>query len=127
MSNSSTGTGPNCRSPDGEFDSVVCFTMLHHVPTVAHQDALLGEMLRTLRAGGVLVGSDSVPSDELAGFHEGDTYNPVDPATFAERLLGIGFERVSVTAGGWLAFAAYKPADRADDDRTAAPRRDRHP
>ena len=61
------------------FDSAASFTMLHHVPSVALQNRLLAEVLRVLRPGGVLVGSDSLPSDELHHFHEGDTYNPIEP------------------------------------------------
>lgn len=104
------GDGTDVAFDDATFDSVGCFTMLHHVPTAALQDALLGEALRVLRPGGVLVGSDGVPSDGLACFHDGDTYNPVDPAAFADRLRGLGFERVSVNAGKWMTFRAHKPA-----------------
>jgi hypothetical protein len=34
----------------------------------------------------VFLGSDSLPSDGLHHFHEGDTYNPVEPAAFLTRL-----------------------------------------
>lgn len=54
--------------------------MLHHVPTVALQNRLLAEVLRVLRPGGVLIGSDSLASNDLHLFHDGDTYNPVEPA-----------------------------------------------
>ena len=40
------------------------------------------QILRVLRPGGVLVGSDSLPSQSLHAFHEGDIYNPVEPAAF---------------------------------------------
>src|SRR5215469_16924966 len=59
--------------PDGSFDSVGSFTMLHHVPTQALQNEILAEALRVLRPGGVLIASDSLPSDGLHHFHEGDT------------------------------------------------------
>jgi SAM-dependent methyltransferase len=49
--------------PDGSFDSVGLFTMLHHVPTTALQNRILAEALRVLRPGGVLVGADSLPSE----------------------------------------------------------------
>ena len=55
--------------PDGSFDSVGMFTMLHHVPTRRLQDALLAEALRVLRPGGTLVGSDSLASERLHAFH----------------------------------------------------------
>src|SRR5271155_2134831 len=38
---------------DGRFSSVVCFTMLHHVPSLELQNRLLAEASRVLRAGGV--------------------------------------------------------------------------
>ena len=54
--------------------------MLHHLPTQALQFTTLGEAFRLLRPGGVLLGADSLASQELHAFHEGDTYNPIDPA-----------------------------------------------
>lgn len=94
---------------DESFDSAGCFTMLHHVPTFVLQNMLLAEVLRVLRPGGVLVGSDSRPSDALHRFHQGDTYNPVDPATLMIRLQTLGYERVSVRADDRCHFVAYKP------------------
>ena len=41
---------------DGRFSSVVCFTMLHHVPTPQLQDRLLAEAARVLRPGGAVRG-----------------------------------------------------------------------
>ena len=38
--------------PDASFDAAVCFTMLHHVPTVEAQDRLFAEVGRVLRPGG---------------------------------------------------------------------------
>ena len=55
--------------------------MLHHVPTNELQDRLFAEIARVLRPGAALVASDSLASDELEAHHEGDTYNPVDPAS----------------------------------------------
>ena len=63
--------------PDASFDTVATCTMLHHVPTRAGQDKVLAEAFRVLRPGGTFLGSDSLPSDNLHHFHEGDTYNPV--------------------------------------------------
>src|SRR5258708_18303468 len=37
--------------PDESFDGAVCFTMLHHVPSVEKQDRLLPEVARVLRPG----------------------------------------------------------------------------
>lgn len=99
--------------PDGSFDSVGMFTMLHHVPTRASQDAILAEALRVLRPGGTLVGSDSLASERLRRFHEGDTYNPVEPAALLTRLQTLGFAEISVTVGHTLLFRARAPENGA--------------
>ena len=90
------------------FDTVGMFTMLHHVPTRALQDAILAMAFRALRPGGTLIGSDSLPSDRLHRFHEGDTYNPVEPAGLLTRLQTIGFGEVMIIAGDRLLFRARK-------------------
>ena len=94
--------------PDESFDSVGMFTMLHHVPTCALQNAILAGALRALRPGGTLIGSDSLPSDGLHQFHEGDTYNPVEPAALLTRLQTIGFAEITITVGHTLLFRARK-------------------
>lgn len=104
-----TGDATDLPCPEGSFDSAGMFTMLHHVPTRALQDAILAGILRALRPGGVLVGSDSPPSDSLHRFHEGDTYNPVEPAALLTRLRSLGFGEVTVTAGHAMLFRARKP------------------
>lgn len=92
---------------DDRFTGAACFTMLHHVPTAALQDRLFAEVARVLRPGAALVASDGLGSDELAVAHEGDTYNPVDPTTLPERLVGAGFGdvRVKTTEFGWAVVA----------------------
>ena len=105
-----TGDATALRYPDASFDSVGMFTMLHHVPTRALQDRILAETLRVLRPGGTLIGSDSLPSDGLHQFHDGDTYNPVEPAAFLTRLQTIGFAEITLTVGYNLMFRAKKAA-----------------
>jgi ubiquinone/menaquinone biosynthesis C-methylase UbiE len=100
--------------PDGSFASVGMFTMLHHVPTRALQDAMLAEALRVLRPGGTLVGSDSLASDALHHFHEGDTYNPVEPAALLTRLQTLGFAEITITVGHALQFRARKEREERD-------------
>jgi ubiquinone/menaquinone biosynthesis C-methylase UbiE len=95
--------------PDGFFDSVGCFTMLHHVPTIALQNAILAEAFRVLRPGGVFIGSDSLASDGLHHFHEGDTYNPVEPASLLTRLQTVGFAPITVIVDDSVLFIAGKP------------------
>jgi SAM-dependent methyltransferase len=110
--------------PDGSFDSVGSFTMLHHVPTPALQNKILAQALRVLRPGGVLLASDSLASNDLHHFHEGDTYNPIDPGTVVSRLQTIGFGALTVIIDDRLKFIARKPAGDADagtdDDRGKA-------
>jgi SAM-dependent methyltransferase len=89
------------------FSGAVSFTMLHHVPTTGLQDRIFGELARVLAPGGVLVLSDSVASDDLRAFHDGDTYNPVDPTTLDARLANAGFDAIDVRVNeyGWSAHA----------------------
>jgi SAM-dependent methyltransferase len=84
------------------------FTMLHHVPTTARQNQILAEALRVLRPGGVLVGSDSLPSNGLHRFHEGDTCHPAEPAALLVRLQTLGFAAVMVAVDDGLRFTARK-------------------
>ena len=94
--------------PDGSFDTVATCTMLHHVPTRALQDKVLAEAFRVLRPGGAFLGSDSLPSDGLHHFHEGDTYNPVEPAAFLTRLQTVGFTTITLRVADNLIFTARK-------------------
>lgn len=89
--------------PNGRFSGAVSFTMLHHVPTAALQDRIFAEMARVLRPGGVFVASDSLASPELEAHHEGDTYNPVDPAGLGTRLEAAGLANVEIKMNpfGW--------------------------
>ena len=102
----------DCASPDlpnESFDSIGCFTMLHHIPTPALQREVLVEAFRVLSPGGVFLGSDSIASNELHQFHADDTYNPVDPSWLLIQLLTIGFRPVSLKVANELTFVAYKP------------------
>ena len=94
---------------DDSFDSAGSFTMLHHVPSAALQNRVLAEVLRVLRPGGTLIGSDSLPSTQLHEFHEGDVYNPLEPATLLTRLQTIGFGAVMISVDRGLTFRARKP------------------
>ncbi len=97
--------------PGASFDSVGMFTMLHHVPTRATQDAILAGAFRALRPGGTLIGFDSLASDRLHQHHEGDTYNPVEPASFLTRLQTIGFGEIMFEVSDRLLFRARKPRE----------------
>jgi SAM-dependent methyltransferase len=96
----------------GRFSAVACFTMLHHVPTVALQDRLLAELGRVLRPGGLLAGTDAIDTPERRRLHVGDVFLPADPATLPGRLRAAGFAdpEVEVDAGGdRFRFAAVRP------------------
>jgi ubiquinone/menaquinone biosynthesis C-methylase UbiE len=110
------GSATELEYPDESFDSVGMFTMLHHVPTAALQNKILAEALRVLRPGGVLIGSDSLGSTGLHEFHEGDVYNPIEPATLLTRLQTIGFGRLMVSVDWSLTFVAHKPGTEPDDE-----------
>jgi ubiquinone/menaquinone biosynthesis C-methylase UbiE len=92
---------------DERFTGAACFMMLHHVATAELQDRLFAEVARVLRPGAVLVASDTLGSDELAAAHEGDTYNPIEPATLPDRLKAAGFGDVQVRTNefGWAVVA----------------------
>ncbi len=81
---------------NASFATVLCCTMLHHVPSRESQDRVLIESRRVLRPGGVLAGSDSRTSLSFRLFHIFDVHNPVDPHGFPERLTAAGFHDVSV-------------------------------
>ena len=104
------GDGTDLDLPDSEFSSVVCFTMLHHVPTPDGQNDLFAEARRVLSSGGVFAGCDLVHSLKMRVLHIGDTYNPVPPQSLAQRLEMAGFRDVFTDEWGgrqrWRAVAA---------------------
>jgi SAM-dependent methyltransferase len=91
---------------EGRFSGASSFTMFHHVPTAEGQDQVLAEVARVLRPGGLFVANDSVASDDLAGLHDGDVYNPIDPSTLPRRLAAAGFVDIEVRSNA-LAWAAH--------------------
>jgi ubiquinone/menaquinone biosynthesis C-methylase UbiE len=98
--------------PDDRFSAVVCFTMLHHVPSAALQAKLMQEVRRVLQPGGVFAGTDSLGTGRIFKLlHIGDTLVPVSPDELPARLEQAGLidPRVS-TGGSAFRFRARKPA-----------------
>jgi ubiquinone/menaquinone biosynthesis C-methylase UbiE len=90
---------------DDTFTGATCFAMLHHVPSPELQDRLFAEVARVVRPGGLFVASDSLPSEDLRAFHEGDTYQPIDPDGVVARLERSGFADIEMRTNefGWAA------------------------
>jgi SAM-dependent methyltransferase len=96
---------------DGRFSGAVCFSMLHHVPSPELQDRLFAEAARVMRPGAPIIALDSLGSDQIRAFHEGDTYQPIDPDTLPARLQDSGFIDVDIRVNqyGWTALARRQP------------------
>ncbi|OBH30115.1 methyltransferase type 11 [Mycobacterium sp. E342] len=108
------GDGADTGLPADHFTSVVCFTMLHHVPSTESQDRLFAEAFRVLQPGGVFAGSDGVPSMSFRLLHLADTYNPIAPKDLPGRLEAAGFTEIRTgVSGARQRWRATKPLDRA--------------
>jgi hypothetical protein len=59
-----------------------------------------------LRPHGLLVGADSLASNELREFHRGDTYNPVEPGRLLRWLHRLGCRPITITVDDHLTFLA---------------------
>lgn len=87
--------------PDGRFSAVLCFTMLHHIPTVALQDKAFAEIARVLSPGGMFAGTDSIGVGWLfKTIHIGDTLNLIDPDGLPARLSAAGLVPGEVKRSG---------------------------
>jgi ubiquinone/menaquinone biosynthesis C-methylase UbiE len=96
---------------DGRFSGVVCFTMLHHVPSLELQNRLLAEVSRVLRAGGIFAGTDSVGTGRAFKLlHVRDTLVPVAPDELPARMEHAGLIEPRVDVGGRsFRFRSRKP------------------
>jgi SAM-dependent methyltransferase len=95
--------------PAAQFTGAVCCTMLHHVPSIERQNALLAEVHRVLLPGGVLAGTDSLDGPDFRELHTGDICVPIDPAGLAGRLSDAGYIDVEVDTNDYaIRFRARK-------------------
>jgi ubiquinone/menaquinone biosynthesis C-methylase UbiE len=86
--------------PDARFSAVLCFTMLHHIPTAAGQDKAFAEVARVLRPGGTFAGTDSIGTGlRFKVIHIGDVLNLVDPDGLPARLQRAGLAVSEVKRG----------------------------
>jgi ubiquinone/menaquinone biosynthesis C-methylase UbiE len=109
---------------DSRFSAVVCFTMLHHLPSPELQDRLLAEASRVLRAGGVFAGTDSLATGSAFKLlHLRDILVPVPPTLLPARLEAVGLVQPSVEqAARSFRFRAYKPPSAAPRASPPVPR-----
>lgn len=96
---------------DGSFSAVLCFTMLHHIPSRELQDKAFAEVARVLAPGGVFAGTDSIGSGLVFRLiHVGDTLVPIDPDELPDRLRGAGLAGPAVErVDGSFRWSARKP------------------
>jgi SAM-dependent methyltransferase len=97
--------------PDARFSAVVCFTMLHHIPSHDLQDRVFSEVARVLTPGGTFAGTDSVGEGTVFRLiHVGDILLPIDPFQLPARLEAAGLDEVEVQRGdGSFRFRARRP------------------
>jgi len=104
------GDGADTGLPSDRFSAATAFSVLHHVPNPEHQDRILAEICRVLQPGGMFVGIDSRDLEMIRAGHKGDTFMPIDPDTFPDRLRRLGFgETVIDTTEFHFRFITRKP------------------
>jgi SAM-dependent methyltransferase len=96
--------------PERRFSAAACFGVLHHVPSVSVQDEIFRELLRVLRPGGALLGSDGYDDEATREHHLDDLFVPLDPVTLPGRLRAAGFTDVSIEQAEYdFRFHGRKP------------------
>jgi ubiquinone/menaquinone biosynthesis C-methylase UbiE len=93
--------------PSRSFSGAASFHMLHHIAPAEQQDRAFAELARVLVPGAVLVAADAGYMETTVAFHEGDTYNPIEPGDLAPRLSAAGFTGIDVRTYdlGWVCTA----------------------
>jgi SAM-dependent methyltransferase len=96
--------------PSGEFSTVLCFSMLHHMTSPQLQDQLFAEVSRLLRPGGMFVGVDALDSEFMREAHTDDTFVPVGIETVVDRFTTAGLSDTIVEPADYqFRFRANKP------------------
>jgi SAM-dependent methyltransferase len=96
--------------PGGEFSTVLCFSMLHHMTSPAVQDRLFAEVARLLKPGGIFVGVDAIDSEFMRDAHIDDTYVPVAMETVTGRFSAAGLIETCIEPADYqFRFRATKP------------------
>lgn len=104
------GSAERIGFPADRFSAAACFAVLHHVETPEAQDRIFAELLRVLRPGGILVGSDGYDDESTREAHVDDLFVPIDPDGLPGRLASLGFAHVEIDRGAYdFRFCARKP------------------
>jgi SAM-dependent methyltransferase len=105
----------------GVFTAVVCFTMLHHLPSAAAQDRLFAEVARVLRPGGLFVARDSRGGWRFRLIHLLDNCTPVSADGLGQRLQRAGLDACKIEASPYhIAFLARSSGSDQDLGALAA-------
>lgn len=92
------------------FSAATAFTMLHHVPTAAQQDAIFTEVNRVLRPGCSFLATDTRDLDIVRAGHADDIFVPLPPETLRRRLECAGFVDIEIEMTELdIRFVARKP------------------
>jgi ubiquinone/menaquinone biosynthesis C-methylase UbiE len=97
---------------DASFTCAIATLVLHHLPSVDLQNAVLAEAFRVLRPGGMLVALEIHDGWLQRLVHTRSTFVPFSAATANARLNAAGFARVSVDffRGGFVMRAQREEA-----------------
>ena len=105
-STSSTATRPRSSCPTTGSPRAASFNMLHHVPTAEAQDAIFAELAARAAPRRRARGRRRRRTARArAEFHEGDTYNPIDPdvaSPAGSRTAGFTDIEVELFDLGWI-------------------------